>query len=275
MSYKINTLIASDKDVAQYEKRLSICLQPNGFSFSLTDLFDELLAIGEVQCELDAPMPQLLADIKGALSEAGIHTFGLKEAELVTISRQFVWVPQHLYDESKQRTYLDVLCKVTTGYGIFADHNETVKAYLVFSADNNAVSAFKIAVPGIKIRCQHSKLANDTAAEISDLKSLMLVNLRGKESDFAVFCNKKLQISNTYDCNNIDETVYFALSITKQLHLEDTRLTVAVCGDVDRDKYALFREYFPSMALYNGRLLTLTVPEMQHIHTYRHALILS
>lgn len=275
MSYSFDKLITSDKAVAQYEKRLSICLTSNGFSFSVTDILDELLSLGTVQCKTDAPMPQLLADIKGALAEAGIQSYGLKEAELVVVSRQFVWIPQHLYDATKERTYLDTLCKVKQGYGVFSDHNDLIKANIVFSADNNIVSAFRIAVPGIRIRCQHSKMVNATLLEQSDQRSLMLINLRDGESDFAIFGNKKLEISNTYDCVNFDETMYYALNLTRQFHLEDARLLVAVCGEADRERFAILGNYFPSLALYTGRPLTLPVAEMQHIHTYRHALILS
>lgn len=275
MSYKINTIVRSDKDVAQYEKRLSICLTPNGFSFSLTDILDELLAIGQVVCNLKAPIADLLADIKGFLNEVHIHPYGLKESELVTISRQFVWIPQHLYDETKERTYLDTLCKLQPTASVHTDHNDEIKANVVFSADSSIVSAFKIILPGIKIRCQHSKLVNSTALENSSQKSLMFVNMRGNETDFAVFCNKKLLLSNTFTCRNLDESVYYTLSLAKQLHLEEARLTVALCGDIDRDIYATMRRYFDSVALYNGRPLTLTVPEMQHIHTYQYALVLS
>lgn len=275
MSYKINTLVQSDKDVAQYEKRLSICLTPNGFSFSVSDILDQLLVIGQAECNLQAPIAELMADIKGVLGEAQIYPYGLKETELITISNQFVWIPQHLYDDSMQRTYLETLCKIQPTYSIHTDYNKDIKANIVFSADNNIVSAFKIVLPGIKIRCQHSKMVNSIVLENSDQKSLILIEMRGKESDFTVVCNKKLLLSNTYDCANIDETIFYALSLTKQLHLEDSRMMVALCGDVDRDVFSTFRHYFDSVVLYTGRPLTLTVPEMQHIHTYQYALVIS
>ncbi len=275
MSYKINSLIASDKEVASYEKRLSICLASNGFSFSISTIHDELLAFGEVECNTAAPMSELIADIKGIMAEAHIQPFGLKEKELVIYSQQFVWVPQHLYDEKKQREYLEALCTIATGCSVNVDYNDAIKAYMVFSADNNIVSAFKIAVPGLKVRCQHSKMANPTLLESSDMKSVLFMNIRFGMTDFAVFCNKKLQISNTFSCANWDETLYHALNLTKQFHLEDATMLTAVCGDVDRERFASLRNYFPNVALYTGRQLALTVPEMQHIPTYRHALILS
>lgn len=275
MSYKINYFIASDKDVASYEKRLSICLASNGFSFSVTDVYDELLAYGEMQCSLLSPIGELLSDIRAALAETRLQTFGLKETELITLSNQFVWIPQHLYDADNRKQYLDIMCKVPMGYGVFDDYNDLIKAHLVFSADNNIVSAFKVAIPGIKIRCQHSKMVNPIVLENSDQRSMMLVHFRAGETDFAVLDNKKLLLSNSYSCSNIDETMFYALNLARQFHLEDNRLLVGVCGSVDRDKFALLRDYFPNTALYTGRPLTLTVPEMQHIHTYRAALVLS
>lgn len=275
MSYKINYFIASDKDVASYEKRLSICLMSNGFSFSLTDVYDELLALGEVECNLNAPIGALLTDIRGFLAETRMQTFGLKEAELIVFSDQFVWIPQHLFDADNLRQYLDVMCKVPMGYSVFEDYNDRIKAHLVFSADNNILSAFKVAIPGIKIRCQHSKMVNPVVLDSSDQRTMMLINIRDGVTDFALFENKKLLLSNSYSCANIDETMFYALNISRQFHLEDGRLLVGVCGDIDREKFAFLKGYFADIALYTGRPLTLTVPQMQHIHTYRCALVLS
>ena len=275
MSYKINSLIKSDKIVVSYEKRLSICLSSTGFSFSLTSLNNELLAMGEVSMSLTAPMSDILLDIKAAFTEMGIITFGIKETELITFCRQFVWVPQHLYDEKMQRSYLEALAPIQAGYSVFSNANDSIKAQIVFSAPNNVVSAFKIAIPGLTVRCQHETMVNETLLQASDMQSVLLIHMREGETDYAVLCNKKLQISNTFECVNLDETLYHALNLTKQFHLEEAAMTTAVCGNVDRDTFAKLRQFLPNVTLYTGRQLTLTEPEMQHIPLYRHALILS
>lgn len=275
MSYKINNFISSDIDVATYEKRLSICLSSNGFSFSLRSLSDELLAIGDVACNPEAPMVELLTDVKNAFAEMRMPPFGMKETELVVPSSQFVWMPQHLYDDTKKNAYLDALCKVSNGYGVYSDFNEEIKSYMIFSANNNQVSAFKIALPGLRVRCQHSKMVNSYLLAKSDMRSVLMINVREGESDYCVFCNKKLQMSNTFRCDSIDETIYHALNITKQFHLEDAAMDVYVCGEIDRDKYAKLRPYFNKVALFTGGNLRLTVVEMQHVAAYKYALILS
>lgn len=275
MSYKINSLIKSDKVVVSYEKRLSICLSSNGFSFSLTTLGDELLAFGDVSCDLNVAMSELMPVVKSVFAEADIATYGLKETELVVNSRHFVWVPEHLYDDTKQRSYLDALSKLANGHAVYSDFNDDIKAYMVFSAPSPLVSAFKIVLPGLKVRCQHEKMVSKTLLESSDLRSVLLVNQREGETDFAVLCNKKLQLSNTFDCANFDETLFHAVNLTKQFHLEDALMTTALCGDIDREQFARARQFFPNVALYTGRPLTLLHPEMQHLPLYRYALMLS
>ena len=275
MSYRISSLINTDKEVASYEKRLSICTKPNGFSFSVVAGDDELLALCDVECDMAAPMPQLLTDVRGALDDAGIKSFGMKDAELVVPSRHFVWIPVHLYDESKMRGYVEAIHKTVVGEGVFADYNAAAGAYLVFVADSALVSVFRIAIAGLKVRSQHSKIVNADTLDASNMKSLMVINLRDGESDFAIMVNRKLQLSNTFGCANLDETLYHAVDINKQLRLDDLPLTVALCGEADREIYGRVREFFDDVVLYTGRNLSMSSEALRRAPVYRHALILS
>lgn len=275
MSYRINSFIKTDKEVASYEKRLSICVMPNGFSFSVVSSQGELIALCDVDCALSQSMSQMLGNIKGVFSEIGLATYGMKETELIVPARHFVWIPIHLYDETKNHDYLEAIHKLEVGESVFADYNTAANAQLVFVADSNLVSAFRIALPGLKVRAQHSKLVNPDTIDASHMKSLMVINLREKETDFAVFVNRKLQLSNTFDCANLDETLYHAVNINKQLHLDDVPLSVALCGNVDKDQYHRVHEFFNNVALYTGRNLQLSSEQMRRTPIYRYALILS
>lgn len=275
MSYRINSFIKADKDVVSYEKRLSICITPNGFSFSVVSQDGNVVALGDVECDMSLPMAQLLATAKSVFTEVGVATYGMKEAELVVPSRHFVWIPMHLYDEAKNRDYIEAIHKLAGGEGVFADYNVAAGAHLVFVADSNLVSAFRIAIPGLKIRAQHSKMVNNETIEASQMKSLMVINMRGKESDYSIIVNRKLQLSNTFDCANIDEMLYYAVNINKQLRLDDVPLCVALCGDVDRESFEHVREFFDDVVLYTGRNLQLSTEELRRAPIYRYAIILS
>ena len=275
MSYRINSFIKSDKEVASYEKRLSICISSNGFSFSVVSKDDELLALGDIECDMNASMSQLLGDIKGAFNEVGLKTFGLKETELVVPARYFVWIPMHLYDETKNSQYIDSIHKIAVGESVFADYNAAAGAQLIFVANSTLVSTFRIAVTGIRVRAQHSKLVNADTLDASQMKSLMVINLREKESDFAIFVNRKLQLSNTFDCSNLDEMLYHAVNINKQLRLDDLPLTVALCGETKREDYSRVREFFNDVALYTGHNLAMSTDDLRRAPIYRYALTLS
>lgn len=275
MSYRINTLVSSDKVVASYEKRLSICLTPNGFSFSMTTTRNELLTLGEVTHGENPGMAEMIGIVRNVLAEANIQPIGIKDKQLIVPADKFVWIPEKLYDEANKRNYIESLYTVGQGREVVSAYNPAVKAYIVFVAESAPQSAFKIAIPGLQVSCQHDRMACTTLMDNSDMKSLLAINIRDRKTDYAVFCNKKLQISNTFDCANFDETLYHALNLTKQFHLEDADMLTAVFGDVDRQQYARMCKYLPNMALYTGRPLTMANPEMQQMPRYRYALILS
>lgn len=275
MSYTTNLFIDSDKSVPVCEKNLSICLSTNGFSFSITSVKNELLVLGDIACDLSKSLAELLPEVKKAFADHGIVLFGFNKAELVVHADQFVWVPDHLYEEGHDRKYLEALCDPTPGMTLFCEHNEALGARMIFMADNSKVDVFRIAIPGLKVRCQHSALVNKDNMERSDMRSVMLVNLRDGKMDVDVFCNHKLQLSNTYITHTFDDAVYQSINVCKQLRLEEADMVVWVCGNIDRAHYAEMHRYFPKMDLYKGRPLTFANPEMSHIHTYKYAECLS
>lgn len=276
MSYKINTLNLSDRNVSPYEKRLSICQQTNGFSFSVCSSRDELLAFGEVECDVvGGSLADKVSVIKAALQEAHVTPGSYGQAELIVAASRFEWIPDHLYDGAQNRAYLENLGTIPVGMSVYADFNETLNAYLVFAADSSVVTPFQIALPGLKVRCQHSKMVNTSLVERTGVKPLLLIHVAEGQSDFAVFCNRKLQISNSFPCENFNETLFQALNLTHQFNMEEDTMTVMLCGDVDRSRYAEACHFFKDVQLYTGQPLKLTRPEMQHIPTYRHAILLS
>ena len=73
----------------------------------------------------------------------------------------------------------------------------------------------------------------------------------------------------------MDETLYHAVNINKQLRLDDVQLNVALCGDVNRESFGRVREFFNNVMLYTGSNLKLPTEEMRRAPIYRYALILS
>lgn len=274
MSYKVNGFITTDKEFPSYEKRLSICLTPNGFSFSVTTLKDALLTVGEVDFSVHQPLVTLTAELKSMFAQFNIPTFGYNRAVLVVPSDSFAWLPENLYEAGKEQQYLSVVNRPTVGVGYYANHNESQQAYMIFTADTTVVTAFRIAFPGIEVRCQHSQLASDTLLHKSSDHPLVVMHLRPGKADCAAYGGGKLLHSNTYPVGKTDDILVKALSVMKEFSLEQPEMELALCGEVDRGIYAALRPYFPHVTLFTGAQYRIFNPEFQHLHTYRHALIL-
>lgn len=272
MSYTTNFFITSDKDVPSCEKNISICLRANGFSFSLRSLKGELLTVGEVAHCWNSSMADAMRVIKQAFAEKGIILFGYNNAELMVVTDQAVWVPEALFDAANSRHYLDALYSIEKGHSVMEEYNGEAKAHVVFSADSNVVSAFKIVLPKIKVRCIQSAFVNAGTLGMCQEGSLVVANLRDGGCDISVMKEGGLLLSNFFACANRDELVYRLLNIRQQLGLEEEG-RVLLCGDVDRELFAFVHHYFPRLDLYNGAKLRFPNPEMARIHRYKNAVL--
>lgn len=275
MSYRLNTLITSDIDVPSYEKRISICLLPNGFSFSIVSTKDVLLTVGVTEHQGATDMASLAADIKELFQTLNINPFGYDMVELVAPSSMATWIPDDLYEEDHKMDYLHVFGTVPASDAVFVDHSNVINAYNVFAADGTLVMAFKIAIPGIIVRSQQLKMVTADTMKMSAHGPVVLMYVRQGFVDFAAFNAQQLLLTNTFEATSNSDLLCHALNIMHQLQIELPSTQLLMCGDVDRDTYAALRDYFPIVKLYNGRPLRFGNPEFQHLHTYSHALILS
>ncbi|MCR4827850.1 MAG: DUF3822 family protein [Bacteroidales bacterium] len=253
---------------------MSICPRTDGFSFCETTTRGEWLAFGEVSYNATNALSELIATVKGAMAACNLHPGAYGETELVVNTSRFEWIPQHLFDAANTRSYLETLGTMPPASAIYVDLNDTLNAYVVFTADSTMVSAFKIAMPSIKVRCQHSKMVNNQIVEKSP-QATMLINVGDGMSDYATFSNRKLQMSNSFTCGNFDETLYYALNIAKQFSLDEQSLKVLICGDVNRQRYGMLCNFFHNVELYTGRPLRLAEPALRSVPAYRYALMLS
>ncbi len=275
MSYITNSFITSDKEVPSYDKRMSICLETNGFSFSIVTVQDELLSFGAVAFEGSPSMSEAVQMIRNVCEEYHISPLGFNEIELVVPSSYYSLIPDELYEAGNDRKYIEPLLSKPLRDNVFSAHNDALEAQVVFAVDSPLVSAFKIAMPGIKVRCQYNKLINADLIQSSRMRSVMLLHLRKDAMDVVVYCNRKVQLVNTFAYSGTEEAIYTAVNIMKQLHLENAEFEVLLCGDVDRSRYAEMSRFFPHTDLYIGRNLCKDTLELQHLHTYRHVLLLS
>lgn len=235
----------------------------------------ELLTFGETTFDLSRPLGQLTSEVTRFFAEGGIPTFGLKQAKLIVPSEHFVWVPAHLYDSTRDQQYLDMTAAPESGQCTCHAYSPVLDSYMVFSAPADVVTAFKIALPGIDVVCQHSVLVNDVLKQRSTMHPVILMHVREGVGDYEAFYGRQLLLSNSYAAASTDELVYHALEVMKKLHMETADMELTICGAVGRDIYGILQHYFPNVTLYTGIPFTYSNPQFQQLHTYKYALVLN
>ena len=274
MSQLVTDIITTDRPVANSEKRLSICLRSNGFSFSVTTVDTLLLTVGDCPLSEGMSAMEVARQVAKTIGEDEV-ALGFKQMNLILPTMQSVCVPAHLYDPSADRQYLATAARVGEGSGIYHSYLSSLNAYLVFAAPADMATAFKVTLPGIDILCQHAVLIEAAHRSASSSHPYILLHVREGAADIEAFFNGNLLLTNSYPAGDCEEVLYHALSVMKHLHLETPDMELAICGLVDRTFFSRMQHFFPNVTLYTGKPYTFLNPDFQTLHTYRHTLILS
>ena len=270
--YSCKTLIVTEKEFASSEKRLSICLRPNGFSFSEVTLSGVLLTFGEAEGVHASSMTVVMTDLKAFFTSVGIRPIGYASMELVMLSDENVWVPNELYAPSANRQYLKLVGSAAAT--VMATSCKALDSTAVYVASESMATAFKVALPGLAVVNQHVKLASLGLEQRSVQHPLLLTHWRDNVIDFAAFREGRYIYGNTVAFASDSDALFHTVEVLKSFGLENANTELLMCGDVGRDRFALLRPYFPVASLYTGNHTSYLNPAFKTLHTYRNALIL-
>lgn len=277
--YRVINLVTTDKEAGSYEKRMSICLLPNGFSFSVITSSGVLLTWGEVSLLLSQPMSMLITDIKSFFIDHHIYPVDFKSMTLVSVTGVYTWVPDALFDESLQRRYLELAASIPANATVLSCHNNAVGAHLVYASDATVVTAFRVALPGIDCMGHPSVLISDEFQKRSVSHPLLLVYVTAKgdtvsSADFVAMDSGRLLLSTWRKTEGPQALLYTALAMMKQLEIERPDMELLLCGAVDRALFMQMRGYFPHLDLWKGRHYRTCNTSLAKLHTHRHLLAL-
>ena len=270
--YRCKSLIETERETPSSEKRLSICLRPNGFSFSEVTSSGVLLTYGEAEGEHASTMTAQMANVKAFFSEVGVRPLGYAKMELVVLSEESVWVPDDLYTPTAHREYL----KLVGGKGtdLMATPCKALGATAVYAYNEAIAMGFKVALPGLAVMNQHVKLASLGLERRSQEHPLLLTHWRDGAIDFAAFRDGRYIYGNTVRYASESEAQFHTVEVLKSFGLENSGTELLMCGEVGRERFALLRPYFPQATLYTGTHTSFGNPAFKTLHTYRNALIL-
>lgn len=270
--YRCKTLIVTEKEFASSEKRLSICLRSNGFSFSEVTLSGVLLTFGEAEGVHASSMTGIMADVKAFFASVGIRPLGYASMELIVLSDENVWVPDELYTPSANRQYLKLVG--STAATVMATPCKALASTAVYVASDSLATAFKVALPGLSVVNQHVKLATLGFERRSEKHPVLVTYWREGVIDFAAFRDGRYIFGNTVRFASDSEAQFHTVEVLKSFGLENADTEMLMCGEVSRERFALLRPYFPMASLYTGSHTSFLNPAFKRLHTYKNALIL-
>ena len=270
--YRSKSLIVTNNAFAPGEKRLSICLRPNGFSFSELTASGVLLSFGEAEGEHSLSMTGVMADVKAFFNSVGIRPLGYGAMQLVVLSDESVWVPDELYSATSNRHYLKLAG--STAMSAMTAPCSQLASTAVFAANETLATAFKVAFPGMRVMNQHVRLASMGLEKRSAAHPVLLTHWRDHVIDYAAYRDGRYIFGNTIPFADDNEALFHTVEVVKSYGLENAGTELLMCGEVDRERFALLRPYFPAVSLYTGTHTSYLNPEFKTLHTYRNALIL-
>jgi len=275
VSYYINNqIISGELKTSDCQKKLSICLETNGFSFTIINEKNKMLAFGDITCAFPETLSQIIVLIKQVFADLNIEYALMDEMELIISSNKSTWVPESLFDAKHTREYFKVLSPLEVRETVFHCYSERLEAYSVFTYLDTIVSAFKVAIPGIKLKSQHAKTLETPLLERSRMKTLVEVYVRKKEFDVAIFSNKTFLFSNTFKYDDKLDIAYFTLLAINKLNLNQANLELSISGKVDRDMFETMERFFPKVNLYTGSKVVFADNEMYKIPLYQYSMLL-
>lgn len=269
MSYVCSNLITSEGDYGSHDKRLSICLAANGFSFSETTASGLILTFGQAEGEHATTITEATREIKSFFTAIGINALGYASSQLIVPSEDHVWVPDELYVPSANRLYLGLVGSKATS--VVSVPGKAIGATAVFAANDQLLTAFKVAMPGINVVSQHVKMLQFMPRSADH--PVIASNWREGRVDIAIMDKGSYLYGNTLSFRSTDDALFLTVELMKQHGADGSKTEILMMGNVEREMFARFRPYFPVVTLYSGEAVNFSSPRFKSLRTYRHALL--
>lgn len=274
VSYFVNSqTVLENFNSTDYQKKLSICLETNGFSFAVVNEKDTLLAFADIACNYPETLSQVIETIKKVFSDIKIEYMLMDEIELIVPANKHIWIPEHLFDQTKLREYFGLTTALEVKETVFYSFSEKLQAYSLFAYSDTIISAFKVTMPGIKVKSQHAKMLESQLLEKSRMKTNIEIYLRKDYFDVAVFDSKKLLISNTYRYSSVDDVAYYALLLLNQFRLNQDAVEIYLSGKADKNIYACLERFFRKITLYTGKKMEFATNDIYYLHLYQYSML--
>ncbi len=252
-TYNLTQLHKVDSDVVSSQTRLSICLQANGFSFSLIEESSlKLMAVGHFDCDLSGTIPVVMNTVKECFSSIGVKMFRFAKIRIICRTGKNVWIPYKLYDATKNKDYLKATIRLHDNETVLSKLSEKLDAVSIFAYPIHSYSGIKILMSNAEFCSQHQILA-EYAYDISKFsQNTLILNKQGNNFDLALFKGNSFIMSNTLICNAATDLIYNLLFILQQTEVDTEAVKLLLTGDdYEHEELQMLKRYVKDLAYAN------------------------
>lgn len=230
-TFKLVNIVKSEDSILPQDTDLSICLNANGFFFSLIDKNYKLRALGEFQTNLTGGITNVMSNIRNCFVSIDIRLFNFANIKVINQTNKNVFIPYKLYDETKMKDYLHSVAFVASSDTILESVSERLDAVSVFATPMYQNSGVKILMPKSKFVCQHQIMA-EYGFEISKLaNNTAVLHKREGSCDLVVFKGTTFTFSNSFDYSNENDMIYHILFAFEQLGIDTAEINFLITGE--------------------------------------------
>lgn len=242
-----------ETDIVSAQTRLSICLNADGFSFSLIrNDSQKLVALGRFECDLSGTIPTVMNTVKECFNSIGIKIFRFAKMKVICSTEKNTWIPYKLYDASKNKDYLKTVSNLCENEIVLSNVSEKLDAVSVFAYPMHKYSGVKVLINKAEYCSVHQVLA-EYAYDVSKFsQNTLIVNKRGKILDVALFKGNEFKISNSIFYVTNEDMIYNLLFILQQVEIDTEVVKLLLTGDdYDAEQIKMIRRYVKDVAYSN------------------------
>ena len=219
MTASLNPYISQFGEEFDAEKssqyRMTIQCALGGLSFALLDTAaQKLIALECYQSDLLADSDDLYRTLERALESKGLNNKTFQSVTCIIDNRYCTLVPEPLFNNDDQATYLDFGFQIPEGYSTFSERLESVQSYNVFGYLKALQD--KVSTKWGNISIVHSSSVFINSVMQNAENNGVYVNVRNRDYDMLIKKDGKLLFFNNFRFNTKEDFAYFLLFAMEQ-----------------------------------------------------------
>lgn len=251
-NFNLETYIKSTDKINVIDTDLCICINTNGFYFSLIDNNYTLKVLGEFKVDLSNGITSIMSKIKNCFNSIDIRIFNFNSIRVVIQTTKNIFVPYKLFDKNKTKEYLRSVVHLNGSDIVLESISEKLDIVLVYATQMYQHSGIKILMPKAKFLPQHQVMA-EYAFDISKLtNNTSVLYKRDKSFDLVVFKGMDFTFSNSFDYITESDLIYHILFVFDQLDINSGEINLLITGDeFSVNEKQILRKYIKNVSYAN------------------------